>query len=89
MEMYEPGDHVICRSGGVWRVSEREYDKIHLIEHESRVEKAEKKLPAGSTEIVRKIALKEGNRSNPVCHAQSRQVRLSPPSSGRSSVPPC
>ncbi|MDR0651811.1 MAG: hypothetical protein LBG12_00750 [Synergistaceae bacterium] len=54
--MYEPGDHVICRSGGVWRVSKKEYDKIHLIEHESGVEK---KLPADSTEIVRKIALKE------------------------------
>ncbi|MDR3230126.1 MAG: hypothetical protein LBT65_01685 [Synergistaceae bacterium] len=53
---YEAGQYVICRSGGVWRVSESDVGTVLLVEHESG---AEKTLPAGSEEIVRAIASRE------------------------------
>jgi CarD family transcriptional regulator len=56
MTMYEIGEYVICRSGGVWRVTEIDGDSIRLLEHESGIMKV---LTAGSGEIVRKIVSKE------------------------------
>ncbi|MDR1979620.1 MAG: hypothetical protein LBQ42_12875 [Synergistaceae bacterium] len=56
--MYRAGDYVICRNGGVWRVSEADPDKIRLAEHESETINV---LPANDEgkEIVRKIISKE------------------------------
>ena len=54
--MYENGDYVICRSGGVWRVTETGGDKIRIERHESG---AVNILPETDGEIVRKISSKE------------------------------
>jgi CarD family transcriptional regulator len=56
MAMFETGDYVICRSGGVWRVSALDGDQVRLIEHGSGTANI---LPNGNEEIVRKIASKE------------------------------
>ncbi|MDR1621701.1 MAG: CarD family transcriptional regulator [Synergistaceae bacterium] len=54
--MYETGDYVICRNGGVWRVSGINADKICLVEHERGTVNL---LPANDDELVRKIVSKE------------------------------
>lgn len=54
--MYKPGDCVICRSGGVWRVVASEGDALQLREHESG---AIRQVPGDSEEIVRPIATRE------------------------------
>lgn len=54
--MYEKGDYVICRSGGVWRVIACDGGMLSLQEHEHG---ATREMPAGSEEIVRKITTKE------------------------------
>jgi CarD family transcriptional regulator len=54
--MYEQGQYVICKSGGVWRVDAIDNKEIRLTEHETgRV----KTVPVGGDEIVRGIASKE------------------------------
>jgi CarD family transcriptional regulator len=54
--MYESGQYVICRSGGVWRVDTVGNNEIHLTEHETGSVKI---VPANSDEIVREISSKE------------------------------
>ncbi|MDR0924274.1 MAG: hypothetical protein LBN31_07985 [Hungatella sp.] len=54
--MYETGDYVICRNGGVWRVEEHNGGQIHLMEHGS---KAVKTISKDCDEIVRRIITKE------------------------------
>jgi CarD family transcriptional regulator len=54
--MYETGDYVICKNGGVWCVSGIEADKIRLVEHEKG---AVIPLSANDEEIVRRIVSKE------------------------------
>jgi CarD family transcriptional regulator len=55
--MYKAGDHVICRSGGVWKVLEASAEKMTLALHESEEEKKLRFSDDG--EIVRNIANKE------------------------------
>jgi CarD family transcriptional regulator len=55
--MYKTGDHVICKSGGVWKVLESSAEKMTLALHESGEEK-KLRLP-DDDEIVRDIANKE------------------------------
>lgn len=54
--MYITGDHVICRTGGVWRVTGVDGDEIRLARHEND---ARKTVTAGDGEIVRRIVTKE------------------------------
>jgi CarD family transcriptional regulator len=54
--MYEIGQHVICKSGGVWRVDAIDNREIRLTEHEAGNVKT---VPVGGDEIVRGIASKE------------------------------
>jgi CarD family transcriptional regulator len=54
--MYESGQYVLCRSGGVWRVDTVKTDEIHLTEHETGSVKI---IPANGDEIVRGISSKE------------------------------
>lgn len=54
--MYETGDYVICRNGGVWRVSSIDADKICLVEHERGIVSL---LSANDETLVRKIVSKE------------------------------
>jgi CarD family transcriptional regulator len=56
MNMYENGDYVICRSGGVWRVAGTDGDTVRLVSHGSGAITLE---TGGDDEIVRKIASKE------------------------------
>jgi hypothetical protein len=58
--MYETGDCVICRRGGVWRVCAIEGDNIKIAECETG---AVDVLPIGGEEIVRKISSKETVRN--------------------------
>ncbi|MDR1510051.1 MAG: hypothetical protein LBS53_10465 [Synergistaceae bacterium] len=55
--MYKTGDHVICKSGGVWKVLESSAGKMTLALHESGEEK--KLRLSDDDEIVRNIANKE------------------------------
>ncbi|WP_461246824.1 hypothetical protein [Treponema sp. R6D11] len=54
--MYQKGDCVICRSGGVWRVLDADSDSVRLIKHESDNKKA---IVINCNEIVRKISTKD------------------------------
>jgi CarD family transcriptional regulator len=54
--MYEIGDYVICRSGGVWRVTSADGAASELTEHERGGVKA---VTDGNEEIVRRIVSKE------------------------------
>jgi CarD family transcriptional regulator len=54
--MYEAGDYVICRSGGVWKILGFEGDSIRIAKHEHDVEKT---ISRANGEIIRKIASKE------------------------------
>jgi CarD family transcriptional regulator len=54
--MYEIGDYVICRSGGVWRVTKIEGAACELTEHERGGVKV---VTGDSEEIVRRIIAKE------------------------------
>lgn len=54
--MYEPGQHVICRDGGVWLITEQSGDRLHLVEHERG---ATRELPADGEDIVRSVASRE------------------------------
>jgi CarD family transcriptional regulator len=54
--MYEPGQYVICKSGGVWRVDSIDDKEIRLTEHETENVKS---VPIGGDEIVREIASKD------------------------------
>jgi CarD family transcriptional regulator len=54
--MYETGDYVICRRGGVWRVIAIENDNISLAEREIGTVIV---LSRNDEEIVRKISSKE------------------------------
>lgn len=54
--MYEAGNYIVCRNGGIWRISQMDGNSCTLVEHESGIIKT---ISAGSDEIVRKIASKE------------------------------
>jgi CarD family transcriptional regulator len=54
--MYEVGDYVICRSGGIWCVEGADAGKIRLARYESE---DMQELSADEIEIVRKIVSKE------------------------------
>lgn len=54
--MYEIGDYVICKSGGVWKITNTRPDSLILVEHEKD---AEKIITIGNNELIRKIVLKE------------------------------
>ncbi len=54
--VFNPGDYVICAGGGVWHVTDIEGDEIRLIEHGNG---AEKRVSAGTREIIRKIVSKK------------------------------
>ncbi len=56
MAMYEVGDYIICRNGGVWRISQTDSNGYTIVEHESGMIKT---ISADSDEIVRKIVSKE------------------------------
>ena len=53
--MYEQGQYVICKSGGVWRVDAVGDKEIRLTEHETENVKS---VPVVGDEIVRGIASK-------------------------------
>ena len=50
---YKTGDHVILRSGGVWRVAETDGVRLRLREHEGD---AERDMAADDEDILRKVA---------------------------------
>lgn len=50
---YEPGEHVILRSGGVWRVAETDGIRVRLVEHEGG---AVRDLAADDEDILRRVA---------------------------------
>lgn len=56
MDMYEKGEYIVCRSGGLWLVSQNDNSKLLLVKHECGTSKI---LPMDSEEIVRKIISKE------------------------------
>lgn len=53
--MYEIGDYIICQSGGVWCISQKDETGYTIEEHESGIIK---NISADNIEIVRKIASK-------------------------------
>lgn len=56
MLMYDNGDYIICRSGGIWSVSKKDNGQLYLSEHG---QDASKILPENSEEIIRKIVSKK------------------------------
>ena len=54
--MYETGDYVICKTGGVWNVTDADGQRLLLRRHGTD---QEMELDADSEEIVRKMGTKE------------------------------
>lgn len=54
--MFQTGDYVICRSGGVWRISAADGNAVHLCRHSNGTQRV---IEEDSDEIVRRIASKE------------------------------
>lgn len=54
--MFQAGDYVICRSGGVWRISAADGNAVHLCRRSNGTQRT---IEKDSNEIVRKISSKE------------------------------